>query len=92
MNNVLEKPLMKVTVSIAKWFPKNQFGEFLSVNSVHQRTVGTPNEIGQNTLRLALNGQLDRVHTDNLVKLARLCSMWSGERVTIDDLMVVTDD
>jgi hypothetical protein len=92
MNNVLEKPLMKVTVSIAKWFPKNQFGEFMSINSVYQRTVGTPNEIGLNTLRLALNGTLDRGHMENLIKLARLCSMWSGERVTIDDLMVITDD
>ena len=91
MNNVLTKPLMKVTVSIAKWFPRNQFGEFMSINSVHQRIVGTPNELGQNTLRLALEGSLDRGHMENLVKLARLCSEWSNSKVTESDLLRIED-
>ena len=87
----LSPPDMKAFVSIAKWYPKTEIGEFASVNSVFELIKGTPNEVGRHTLRTALDGRLDRVHTDNLVKLARLCSMWSGETVTINDLMIVED-
>ena len=87
----LSPPDMKAYVSIAKWYPKNEIGEFASINSVYQKIEKTPNEVGRHTLRTALDGKLDRVHTDNLVKLARLCSMWSGDRVTIDDLMIIED-
>lgn len=52
----------------------------------------TPNEVGRNTLRLALDGRMTRGNFDNLVKLSRLCSMWSSRTVTVDELMVVTDD
>ena len=83
---------MKACISIAKWFPRDLSGEFASVNSVFESVRDTPNEVGRNTLRLALDGRLTRGNFDNQVKLARLCSMWSGERVTIDDLMVITDD
>ena len=82
---------MKAYVSISKWYPKTEVGGFASINSVYQKIEGTPNEVGRHTLRTALDGKLDRVHTDNLVKLARLCSEWSGNRVTIDDLMIIDD-
>lgn len=83
---------MKATFSIAKWFPKNDFGEYLSINSVYTKIEGTENEVGRHTLRTALNGQLDRIHADNLVKLSRLCSLWSGSEVKIDDLLIVQND
>lgn len=87
----LSPPNMKAFVSIAKWYPKNEIGEFASINSVYQKIEGTPNEVGRHTLSKALDGKLDRGHVDNLVKLARLCSQWSGDRVTIDELMVIED-
>lgn len=87
----LSPPDMKAFVSIAKWYPRNEIGEYASINSVYQKIEGTSLEVGRHTLSKALDGKLDRVHADNLVKLARLCSEWSGERVTIDDLMVVED-
>lgn len=88
----LSPPEMKAFVSISKWYPRTLDGEFASINSVFETIKGTPNEVGRHTLRSALDGRLDRIHTDNLVKLARLCSMWSGETVTVNDLLVVTDD
>jgi hypothetical protein len=88
----LSPPNMKSSISIAKWYPRDDSGEFVSINSVFTKIEGTSNEVGRHTLRTALDGRLDRLHTDNLVKLARLCSMWSGERVTVDDLLVVTDN
>lgn len=89
---VLEVTSMKAYVSISKWFPKTDSGEFRTVNSVFEELKGTPLEVGRNTLRLALDGRLDRGHFDNQVKLARLCSLWSGNVVTVDDLMNVEED
>ena len=83
---------MRASFSIAKWFPKNDFGDYLSINSVYTKIEGTENEVGRHTLRTALNGQLDRIHADNLVKLSRLCSLWSGTKVSIDDLLVIEND
>ena len=82
---------MKACVSIAKWYPRGLDGEHLSVNSVYESIRHTPNEVGRNTLRLALDGKYGKGDFENQVKLARLCSIWSGDRVTIDDLMVVED-
>jgi len=87
----LSPPNMKAFISIAKWYPKDENGEFASINSVFQKIEGTSKEVGRHTLSKALDGKLDRVHIDNLVKLARLCSEWSGDHVTIDDLTVVED-
>lgn len=88
----LSPPNMKAFVSITKWYPINpDTGEFASVNSVYQKIEGTANEVGRHTLSKALDGKLDRLHADNLVKLARLCSEWSGKQVTVDDLLVVED-
>lgn len=91
MTTTLAPPNMKAFVSIAKWYPKDETGEFASINSVYQKIEGTPQEVGRHTLSKALDGKLDRGHFDNLVKLAQLCSKWSSDRVTIDDLVVVED-
>jgi len=91
MDNASNTPQIKAAISIAKWFPKNQFGELMSINSVYQRIAGTANEVGQYTLKLALEGRLDRCLIENQVKLARLCSQWSGETVTTNELIVVDE-
>lgn len=82
---------MKACISIAKWFPRSLDGEYLSINKVYEEIRLTPNAVGRDTLTLALKGQYAKGNFDNQVKLARLCSIWSGDRVTIDDLMVVED-
>ena len=82
---------MKACISIAKWFPRGLDGEYLSVNKVYESIRQTPNEVGRNTLRLALDGVYSKGEFENQVKLARLCSEWSGKLVTVDDLMVVED-
>lgn len=88
----LTRPIgMKACISIAKWFPRGLDGNYLSVNKVYEDIRSTPNAVGRDTLTLALKGQYVKGNFDNQVKLARLCSEWSGDRVTIDDLMVVED-
>jgi len=82
---------MKACISIAKWFPRGLDGKYLSVNKVYEDIRFTPNAVGRDTLTLALKGEYAKGNFDNQVKLARLCSIWSGDRVTIDDLMVVED-
>jgi len=74
-------------VDIAPFWPKDPLGEPKSVNSVYESIKGTPCEIGRNTLRLALDGRLDRGYFGNLKSLALLCSQWAGREVTVDELL-----
>jgi hypothetical protein len=84
---------MKVCVSIAKWFPRGLDGQHLTVNKVYEECRFTStNFVGRDTLTQALKGVYSKGNFDNLVKLALLCSMWSGEHVTVNDLLVITDD
>lgn len=83
---------MKVCISIAKWFPRGLDGQHLTVNKVYEDIRFTPNFVGRDTLTQALKGVYSKGNFDNLVKLALLCSIWSGERVSVDDLLVITDD
>lgn len=83
---------MKACISIAKWFPRGIDGQHLTVNKVYEDIRFTSNAVGRDTLTQALKGIYAKGNFDNQVKLARLCSMWSGENVTINDLMVVSDD
>ncbi len=91
--DVLSMPdAVKVYLDISKYWPKDEAGEPVSVNSVYTSLLGGPNEVGRNTLRLALDGRLDRGHFSNQVKLARLASIWSGQEVTILDLLRIEED
>ncbi|NJO94331.1 MAG: hypothetical protein HC820_08290 [Hydrococcus sp. RM1_1_31] len=83
---------MRVLLDISPYWPQDDDGEPRSINSVYEEIKGTPYEVGRNTLRLALNGILDRGHYSNVVKLARLCSKWIGEPVTPNDLLRVEED
>ncbi|MEM9116901.1 MAG: hypothetical protein AAGD09_03350 [Cyanobacteria bacterium P01_F01_bin.56] len=93
MNVLLQVPdTVKAYIDISEYWPKDEDGELASVNSIYQGLLNTPNEIGRNTLRLALSGQLDRGYFSNQVKLARLVSEWAGKEVSIIDLMKVVED
>ncbi|NEQ53865.1 MAG: hypothetical protein F6K11_27665 [Leptolyngbya sp. SIO3F4] len=83
---------VKVYLDISKYWPNDEAGKPVSVNSVYMGLLGTPNEVGRNTLRLALDGRLDRGYFSNQIKLARIASNWAGKEVTILDLMKVEED
>jgi hypothetical protein len=83
---------MRATIDISAYWPTDAGGEPVSVNSIYESLRGTENELGRNTLRLALDGRLDRGHYGNLVKLARLVSGWAGRVVTADELMTEEGD
>lgn len=82
---------VRVRLDISKYWLKDANGEPRSVNSVYEEIKGTPNEVGRNTLRLALDGTLDRGSFANLYKLSRLCSEWTGQELTPIDLMQVEE-
>lgn len=78
----------RVYVDIGRWWLKDENGEPLSVYAVHQKIAGTTNEVSRHTLTRARDGLLEKADISNLKALARLCSEWSGKKVTIDDLIV----
>lgn len=92
MSACLELSTMRVLLDISAYWPQDDHGEPRSVNSVYEEIRDTPYEVGRNTLRLALDGSLDRGYYSNLIKLARLCSKWIGEPVSPVDLLHVEDD
>lgn len=82
---------MRVRFNISSYWPNDENGEPRTVNSVFEEIKGTSDEVGRNTLRLALKGDLDRGLFLNQVKLARLCSKWSGKTVTINQLLKIEE-
>ena len=78
---------VRVYLDISRYWLRDEDGEPRTVNSVYEEIKGTVNEVGRNTLRLALDGRLDRGYYSHAVKLARLCSEWSGKKVTVDELL-----
>jgi len=93
MYDVCLKPLdVRVYLDISPYWPQDENGELRSVNSVYEEIKGTSEEVGRNTLRIALDGRLDRGYFTNQVKLARLASRRSGKKVEVSDLLKVAED
>lgn len=82
---------MRAYADISKWWPSDETGKAVSVNSVFEKFKGTPNELTRHTLTRAREGKLEKGDFDNLVKLTRICSELSGEGVTINDLIQIED-
>ena len=80
--------MARTYVDISKWWPRNEKDEPLSVYAVHQQIVGTENEVSRYTLTRAKEGVLEKGDFSNLKALGRLCSLWSGKNITLDDLVV----
>ncbi len=78
-------------VDIGKWWLKDDRGEPLSVYAVHKTIIGTENEVTRHTLTRARDGQLEKANISNLKALARLCSIWSNQNISVDDLIVEED-
>ena len=83
---------VKVFLDISAFWPKDDLGDPRTVNSVYEEVRGTENEVGRNTLRLALDGRLDRGHFVNAVKLARLAASWSKKELSVMDLLVIEEN
>ncbi len=88
---VLEQSV-NVFVDISEYWPKTSDGKPRSVNSVYEDIRDTDYEVGRNTLKLALEGRLDRGFFKNLFVLAKLASMWSGKEVGVADLLKLHED
>jgi len=76
----------RVYLDISDYWPKDD-GGLRSVNSVYTNLLGTEYEIGRHTLRLALDGRLDRGHFEHVVRLKRLASLWAGKEIALEELL-----
>ena len=89
MNLTTKVALMSRTyIDIGRWWLKDEDGKPLSVYAVYKKIEGTNNEVTRHTLTRAKDGLLEKADISNLKSLARLCSIWSGEKLTVDDLIV----
>lgn len=79
--------MSRTYIDIGKWWPTDESGSPLSVYAVHKSIEGTSNEVGKHTLTRAKEGKLEKADIASLKVLARICSQWSGESLTIDDLV-----
>jgi hypothetical protein len=79
-------------VDISRWWPKDSEGILLSVYEVHKRFEGSPNQVTRHTLTVARDGKLAKADIDNLVRLARICSQLSGEQVSVNDIIRISED
>ena len=74
--------------NIGRWWPRNEeTGEMLSVYAVYESIKDSQNKVSRHTLTRARDGLLQKGDFGNLLALARLCSLWSGEDVKVDDLL-----
>ena len=79
--------MSRTYVNISKWWLKEDDGSDASVNSIYNQIKGTENEVSRYTLTRAKDGKLEKIELSNLKKLAQLCSLWSGENLTPNDLI-----
>lgn len=74
--------LVKAYVDISDYWPKDEEGKPKTVNSVYQSLLGSPNKLSRSTLKLALEGKLDRGYFSNQLILACRLFGSEGRRVT----------
>lgn len=79
--------MRKSNININLWWPRNAYGDRVSVNSIFVEMEGTENEVGRYTLTKARNGELEKADIATLEALARICSKWAGKEVSIDDMV-----
>ena len=90
-NSLVCLPVLDILLKVENLFHfLKQWRDFLDqlkVYAVHRRFEGTPNEVTRHTLTIARDGKLKKADIDNLVKLARICSELSGEKLTVNDIL-----
>lgn len=75
-------------ISIEKWYPEDDKGKKVSINSIYKGLKGTKNEIDRYTLTKARNGQLEKADISTLEALVRICSTWAGTKLCLEDLII----
>lgn len=83
--------LVKAYVDISQWWPRDESGEMKSVYSVFKLIENTENHVTRHTLTNAREGKLQNADIDNLVKLSRICSVLSGEELTVNDIIRIKE-
>ena len=84
--------MARTYIDIGRWWLKDDEGKPLSVYAVYKTIEGTENEVTRHTLTRAKDGLLEKADISNLKALARLCTIWSGKNLTVDDLIVEESD
>lgn len=74
---------------IGKYYPKDENNNPVSINKVWHDLLAenNPNILSGDIISAALHSKRDLIKLDNLVKLQKLCSFWSGADVRIEDLL-----
>ena len=79
--------MSRTYIDIGEWWPKDDQGKLLSVYAVHKTIEGTSNEVSRHTLTRARDGLLEKADIGNLIALSRICSLWTGKTIKVDDLI-----
>ena len=85
---------VKARIDISQWWPKDDNGEDQSVYAAHKNIEDNKPQylVTRHTLTRAKNGQLEKFEAVNAVKLAWICSYWSGQKLTVDDLLKIDEE
>jgi hypothetical protein len=78
---------MRAYADISAYWPADENGRPVTVNSVYVRFIATDNKLSYDTLAGARFGTLTGGKFTNLVKLANICSALSGQKVSVQDLI-----
>ena len=88
LNQIIKKNMaQKSYIDIGRWWLKDGLGKPMSVNAIYQELKGSENEVSRYTLTRARDGELEKADISTIEALVRICSKWSGEDLTFDDLI-----
>lgn len=82
---------VKAYIDISRWWPTNEDGSKKSVYAVFSEIENTENHVTRNTLTNARDGKLEIANITNAVKLARICSKFSGKKLGLDDIVRIEE-
>ena len=85
MTAILEMP--KRVIDISKYWPKDKNGNEYTVNKVWTDRELNPEGVGRYTLQKAKEGILGGGDIDTIYSLMSICSLWSGQTISLDKLV-----
>lgn len=79
---------------VGKYYPRDENGNPMSVNHIWHQLLAENSEniLSKDIIGAALHSGRDSIKIDNLVKLINLCSIWSGEKVTFEDIRFTKEE
>lgn len=78
---------MAVALEMARYTIKRFWPEALTVNAVYDQ-FGRDLGLNPHTLKGAKEESLSSIQADKLLALRSLCSIWAGEAVSLDDIVL----